>query len=513
MNLLNIIKNTRILNLVLPEDGIDGFPGGGTGAGGGTGGGGGGVVSGVVVPGLSMTPNGDQSMAIGTKLCFRASGATSLPAEPERAVNFDVGCDTSNNGTWTKTCGVNGGFDSQTTSSSIINKRQPFYIQGKNSVFSTPGSPTNNYHILFGAKSTNGYYFFWEVYKYCNATPGNCSSSWLASVKMIYPDGSIETLSGGLVEFNQTFRVKSDGNTIIWEYTTYGNWAYNYFYVTIPDDCGNFVPFINGGWNGNKFTNLVLYKGSYQGSTPPEDFIWTTTCPDNLEVNGDTACFTSTTPGSCTVCVSTLQEDPICSNIVSSYLYLTPNNITCDTCGEVGDCLNIPEPTVPVITVDVVADTVSITWTDSISFTTGLIYELDINGVVTELLDSSVTLTGVADGIYNIKVRAIDDCGQSDWSNIEVVEVDTFSIPASGVSDFLLTPSLTKPIVYTASWSSMPGMVEYEIWIGDPQVKLLLTTTSTSEFLGTLISGLSISVRGHDGVGGYSDFSNIEIVP
>lgn len=517
MNLLNIIKNTQTLSLLANPDliDIDGFPGGGIGGGdtGGGSGGSGGVVTGIVVPGLSMTPNADQSIAIGTKLCFRASGATSLPSEPERAINFDIGCDTSNNGTWIKTCGVNGGFDSHTTSSTIINRKQPFYIQCKNSVFSTPGSPTNNFHMLFGVKTTNGYYFIWEIYKYCNATAGNCSSPWLANIKMIYPDGSIETLTSGLIEFNQTFRLKSDGNRIIWEYTTYGNWAYNHFYMTIPEDCGNFIPHINGGWNGNRLTNLVIYKGSYQGTTPPEDFIWTSSCPSNLEVTGDTACFTPTIPGSCTVCVSTLQEDPICSNIVSSYLYLTPNGINCDSCGEVGDCLNIPEPTTPIITANVVISDISVTWTDSISFTTGLIYELDVNGVITELLDSSVLLTGLADGIYNIRVRAVDDCGQSAWSNIEIVEVDTGAIPPAGALDFLLTGSLIKPITYDASWSSIPGMVEYEIWIGNPQSKLLLTTTSTTEFLGTLISGLSLSVRGHDGAGNYSDFSNIEIVP
>lgn len=512
-NLFDIINNSRYLHFLNPSE-IENFPGGGSG-GGGEGGGVGGTTSGLIVPGLTIFPSGSQSVAIGTNTCFTASGAISIPSEATQNAVIDVGPIQSSNGTWTKTSGANGPLDVEGLNSKYLHPKQPFQIQGKNSAFvgATPGVPLNNEVIVLGVKSTGGYTFFWMVYKYCNAVAGDCAVRWSAHIFVTYPDGTTVALASGLVEFNQYFRLKSDGNRIIWEYTTEGNWVYNRAYMAIPEDVGKMQFIVNAAYVGNKWTNLQTSRGSYQGIIEPDEFVWSTNCPTNLEISGERACFNSTLPGSCDICVSAPDLDPVCVNVVSSPLYLTPTNTDCGSCGGVVTCLNIPDPTTPVIKGYVVENTITITWSDSISFTTGLHYEMDVNGVITDILDSTTILTGLADGVYTIKVRAVDDCGQSIFSNIEILTVDTSVIRPAGPTSFLLTPSLVKPETYTATWDPVVGSVGYEIWSGNPQTVVITTTTLTSIFLGQLISGLNLSVRSIDGLGEYTSFSNIEIVP
>lgn len=513
----DIIKNSKFYNYIyIPIYGDDDFPPIGIPGGGSIGNGGStsGVTTGVIVSGITLSPSGNQSVAIGVRTCFTASGAISLPAESNRVAVIDVGCYQTSSGVWVKTCGTNGGFDAECLNSKLLHPKQPFHIQGSNTVFTggTPGSPTNNVAIIIGVKSTGGYRYFWEVYKYCNATPGDCSSRWKASANVINPDGSRVIIGSGFVEFNQTFRVKSDGTRIIWEYTTEQNWVYNYASVSIPIDTGSFQFFVNGGWTDNTWTNLTTYRGSYQATIQPDEFVWSTNCPSNLEVDGETACFVSTTPGSCDICVSGLGLDPVCTTIISSPLYLNPIDYDCGSCGGPTQCLNIPDPTEPVITTTYIDDSITITWSDSISFTTGLYYQVDVNGTITDVLDSTLVLTGLADDTYVIKVRAIDDCGQSDFSNIETVIINTGFIAPATPSNFLLTKNPGSPSTYTASWDTTIGAVDYEIFIGNPQSTFLISTASTSIFLGQLINGLSLSVRAKDGSNLYSPFSNIEIV-
>lgn len=525
MKQLEILKYNKILHLLDPNDLPDDFPGGGSGgggdinpSGGGTGGTGSGTTSSVIIPTLSISPNIDQSVAIGTKRCITASGTISLPQEAERYAILDSGCaPTLGTGTWIKTCGTNPAPDAETVNTTLLYKYQPFHIVGSNGVFSTPGGSINNTDAQIGVKTTNGYYFYWDVMKYCNATPGNCGSNWLGYARIINPNGVGVTISGGLVEANQQFKVKSDGTRIIWEYTTYNRWVYNYCYVTIPEAGGDFQFYVNALFLGNTWTNLRTYRGSYQGTVKPEDFIWSTNCSDNLQINGNKACYTPTVPGACQVCVSTVNTQPKCINIVSSPLYIRPVNSNCIGCGESTDCANIPNPTQPIVTLSsTVSNSININWNDSLSFTNGLYYELDVNGDVQDVLDSSVVLSDLATGDYTISVRAIDACGESEWTSPQTITISASESEFLPPEDFTLNiidDSNPTAIIYGASWTSSVGAVDYEIWVGDPQSSIILTTTLLNVTIGTLFTGLKLSVRAVDAFSNYSGFSNIEVVP
>lgn len=399
--------------------------GGGIGVGGGIGGGQ------ILTPGLYLSPSGIQNMPIGTKLCFEASGIMALPQEARQNAVIDVGCSISSNGTWIKNCGTNGNPDAECLNSKKIYVKQPFFIQGKNTIFSTPGTPINNNHLFIGVKSEGGYYFFWQVMKYCASTPGYCSTSWMASCIVIFPDGSTTTLENGFIEQDQVFRIKSDGTRIIWEYTTHGNEVYNRAYMNIPENCGDFNFFVNALYLGNTWSNLTTFRSSYQGPIDTEDFIWSSDCLDALEINGKKACYTPTIPGSCNICVSALTMGPVCTTVISSPLYLNPTNAECGDCGILVDCLNIPTPTVPTISFATGSDSlipldsndVRIIWEDSISFTNGLHYVVYYDGSLIEVLDSSVIFRDLSPSKHTFKVKAVDDCGESIYSNTLTVTI------------------------------------------------------------------------------------------
>lgn len=534
MKQLQILKFNKLLYNLSPYDlPGDDFPGGGGGGGGvgggdgttttggGTNGGQSGTTSSVIIPSLSISPSTSQSIAVGTTLCFSASGSIYLPQEPEQFAIMDVGNNKSlGTGTWTKTVGNNPAPDAETLNSTLLYRQQPFYIQGQNGVFGTPGGGFGsmvNTDALIGVKSTNGYLFYWDVMRYCNATPaGICTAGWSGYARMIYPSGVGVTIGGGPVEFNQKFKIKSDGTAIIWEYTTRGNWAYNYTRFTIPEDSGDFQFYVNALYVNNTWTNLKTYRGSYQGTVKAEDFIWNSNCIDQLTPSGATACYTAITPGSCQVCVSTINTEPKCVNVVSSPLFLKPTSVECKSCGDVTDCSNIPDPIMPNITVSSTAsDNINVIWQDSVSFTSGLYYEVDINGTSQNVLDSSINLIGLSADTYAIKVRAVDDCGASAWSTTQSITIPSasgFSAPANfnvEVED----DSNPSNIVYKANWDSVPGAVAYEVWAGDPPSTLLKSTILTEEVLGVLPTGLQLRVRAIDPSNDYSPYSTIEVIP
>lgn len=514
MNLLEIIKQSKTLYNLNPED-IDDFPGGG-GGGGGTGGGGSGTTSGVIIPGLTISPNTNQSIALGSTLCLNASGAISIPQEAESFANLDVGCSATSNGTWIKSCGTNSTYNSEASSSRIIYKRQPFHIVGSNGVFTTPGSPINNYSCILGVKSTGGYKFFWEVIKYCNADPSNCESHWLAYPKVATPYGTLIVLGGGRVEAAQNFKVKGDGNMIIWEYTTRGNWAYGHQYMVMPSDVGNFQFFADGLWLNNRWTNLKTYRGSYQGTIPNEEYSWTSNCIDDLVINGNQACYTPTIPGSCQICVSTPHHESKCINVIASPLYIKPIDIECNGCSETLECENIPNPTLPILTItNPTIDSILISWEDSISFTEGLRYEININDDISTILDSTVLFDNLEEGEYNISVRSIDNCGNSNWTEVETIIISSSISSLDAPENFeLIEESINSngQKEFSATWNSVVLAVNYEIWIGNPQSIHIITTSSTTTYIGYLSDGLEVSVRAINSSGVYSNFSNIEIV-
>jgi hypothetical protein len=337
--LIDTINQCRFLhNFVIDEfdsgigrDGSTGGTGGGSsGVSGGTGGGSSGTTSSIIVPTLSLSPNTPQSVAIGTSRCFEASGTLSLPMEPEATADLDLGCSTYSGGTFTKSCGTPNNYNSSRYSSRLIPKGQPFHIVGRNSSLSSPGSPTNDISLKIGVRTTGGYTFIWEVYKYCNATPGNCGSPWYCFARLSTPQNTVVTLGGGLCEFNQLFKVKSDGISIIWEYTTFNNWAYNNHVYTIPADAGDFIFEVDALFNNNTWNELKTYRGSYQATIT--DFTWTTNAPEGLVINGNQACYNPLSPGSYQVCVSSQGQTPICVDVTAVPLFLNPQDKTCATC-------------------------------------------------------------------------------------------------------------------------------------------------------------------------------------
>ena len=349
LNILNILKNQKTLNvLVIPEDsGFDGlskiygeYGGGGGGAynpgqGGGTGGSGSGTTSGVLIPTLSVTPSTNQIVAIGSTICFTASGSISLPQQQEQFATLVPlnASSTYSNGTYIKVGGVNNNYDADAVDPSIIYQRQPFHIVGTNSSFTTPGTPDNNSSIKIGVKSTGGYEFYWEVSRYCNAVGGGCTARWYGFMKIKAPNGSITVIPAGpgYTEPSQQFKVRSDGIRIIWEFTTENNWVYNYKSSNIPDDCGDFQFFTSGLFTNNRFDNIRTYKGSYQGTV--SQFEWNTSGSEvDITVTGNTACIIPLQQGSFQLCVATNNVEPICVGVQAVPLYLRPKNLECNSC-------------------------------------------------------------------------------------------------------------------------------------------------------------------------------------
>ncbi len=343
MNLLKIINRQRVLcNLDIDDIEGDGFSGGvgefgGTsspttgGASGGAGGGTSGTTSGVIVPTLNIYPSTDQVIATGLPICFRASGSISLPQTPEQTANLTANANaTYSGGEWAKTGPDNSDWNAETIDTNLIHNKQSCHIVAYNNGFVTPGGAINNSDTFMGLKSTGGYYFFWRVFKYCNATPGTCDSSWFGYVVMKTPAGAYVTLTGGVVEQGQQFKVKSNGNNIIWEFTTEGNWAYNYYTYAIPADAGHWQFFTNACYVGNQINNIRTYKGSYQAAVT--EFEWTTSCVEELEIDGNQACYTPLMDGSCQVCVATSGVDPLCVDVLSVPLFLRPKDLECEVC-------------------------------------------------------------------------------------------------------------------------------------------------------------------------------------
>lgn len=511
--LLDIINNNRVLHLLDPNI-DDEFPGGG-----GSGGDGSGTTSGNTVPSLSISPNTDQSIAIGTTLCFTASGNIGFPLEGEQATNFNGGCSATSSGTWIKNCGTNGAFDAEAYDTKPIYRKRPFQITATNSSFANPGVPLNNSHLLLGVKSTGGYVFFWEVFRYCGASP-SCSPKWIGSIKMTSPNGTQTTFATGYVEFKQQFRIRSDGNRLSWDYTTENNWVYNRYYIDIPEDTGDFQFIVNGLFLGNTWTNIKSFKGSYQATPEADDFIWTSDCIDSLVVTGNKACYTPIISGHCKICVSVMTLDPKCVSVVATPLTLTPLNAECRTCGDSEDCENIPAPTQPVVSIiPLDVDSIKVDWEDSISLTSGLFYEVSVNNFVETTLDNTIILNSLTDGEYSISVRAIDACGVSEWTDPQVYEIDTISERPIGPDKFTLTEvpytgdKQSDLISYQATWDEVEDAVLYEIWAGDPQSYLYAETEDLFYDFLSLPSGLKLSVRAKDAMDNYTQFSTIVEVP
>lgn len=384
----------------------------------------GGQTSSNIVPSLSIYPSENQSIVVGTTLCITASGVLAFPQEAEQLTILDGGCSANNvPGFWGKNCGINGEYDGEAFDTKLIHKKRPWQFTGRNSSLNSPSTAPVNIQLLLGVKSTGGYYFYWHVGKHCNSL-SNCNDVWTGAIRMVSPDGTQTSFRTGYFEYRQLFRVRSDGNAIVWDCTTENKWANNIWGVPIPADAGDFQFFTNAAYFNNTWTELKGFKGSYQASFGAEDFNWTSSCNDDLVVTGNKACFTPTTTSHCQICVSTINSDPKCVSVVASPLSLKPAGIECKSCGtENIDCANIPNPSLPVVTLVKTGNSVAISWTSSTSLTYGLYYEISINGTIQSALDTDVTINSLPTGAHVIRVRALDACGESAWSASQTVNI------------------------------------------------------------------------------------------
>jgi hypothetical protein len=323
------------------------------------GGGGGGSSSstsptGNFLPTITISPNTPQTLAVGTNRCFTALAAISIPQEDERFADFDpeiingADCYDASIGYWRKNAGGNAIYDAETIVPELIYNKQPWRIEATNTEFSTPGGANNNTSVIMGVRSTGGYAFFWELLKYCNSTPGDCGSGWFAHVKMNTPSTTI-SLSYGAIEQSQFFRVRSDGTRIWWEYTTEGNWAYNYYGLDIPADAGDFYFFVNGLYLNNSLSYIKTFRGSWQGTVPVE---WTTPDGGTLSGTGNTRCFTTDTPGEYSICAGAPGIEPVCVDITADDLFYIPIGFDCDSCIFSGTVVNFQTNAEGILTAD-----------------------------------------------------------------------------------------------------------------------------------------------------------------
>lgn len=289
---------------------------------------------------LAISPQGTIKVAQNITQCLNASSIISIPAVAEHYANFPteitIGSDTctiydSSIGYWRKNCGANSVYDAETVEPSSVYHLQPFYIVGINGEFvgATPGPPNNDVDLWIGAQSTDdSWWFFWQVSKYCNSDPTDCSSDWLARTVIKDPSNTLTYGSYITVNFHEEFRIRSDGFSLYYERRTGGVWVTHFTHPN-PTDALDYDLFVNGYFVGNNWTAVRTWRGSYQGPIPTT---WTVDPTATLDVNANQACFTSSTLGDYTVCVDNQFDDLLCVNIEVDPLYFTPVGFGCDSC-------------------------------------------------------------------------------------------------------------------------------------------------------------------------------------
>ena len=363
-----ILKNLKFRNLKLLEFPPDEGGGSGDEGGGGVGlppggggdpppSGGGGTTppSGSFLPSITISPNTTQHVAVETQRCFTAIASISVAQEDERLAAFDPevvnGCDVydASVGYWRKQCGGNSIYDAYTSVPQLIYHSQPFYIVGANSEFNTPGVPNNNTSCYIGVQGTGGWDFMWEVFAYCNTTvTGSCTVTWFGNCRVRNPSNVVTDIALVGVNFNENFRVRSDGTTIYWEKSTAGVWSVAATYAN-PTDGGDYQFFVDALFLQNTWTNVRTFRGSWQGQVP---VTWTVPDGGTLTGTGNTRCFSAPTAGDYSICVEAEGLEPLCIDIVVEPLYFTPVGYECGECAFAGATISFTSNASGVLTAD-----------------------------------------------------------------------------------------------------------------------------------------------------------------
>lgn len=286
---------------------------------------------------LIITPSTPQSVPPTLPICFEGIANLSLEQEALRYIDFPAsgsgeGGGTfsydSSFGTFKKTGGANGVFDTMYRQSQPLYALQPFSIIGANASFATPGGSINNHHVWFGVISNTGANFGWQLLKYCNANNTTCNatsgSNWLAEV--IINNTLVATF---IVNFNENFRLESDGINLIWSQQTAGVWVTRYVnQLPLTEQWWQF--FGNIAYINNQIDFFRTYRGSFVGQAPVE---WSAPLGGTLTGSGNRRCWSHGVNGAYNICISeSFTNETLCVPITVEPLFFRPLNYNCNDC-------------------------------------------------------------------------------------------------------------------------------------------------------------------------------------
>jgi hypothetical protein len=276
---------------------------------------------------LTLNPNTPQVAVIGQPLCFEGSGIMSIPQEDPRSLllaasgtNWIYGAP---NSTFKKISGTNGIYpDCYPLTDELIYGRQPFTYRFSNVFFVTPGGANNNHSSFITVLDDQDRSYTLEVFKYCNATPGNCNSQWF--MKVYVNGGSVLNKS---VNQNENFAIVSDGITLKFQRESSQTWR-NEFIMPLPETtswrCGLAAAYV-----GNEMSYISLAKGTYQGSVP---ITWSAPLGGSLAGTTNNQCFTASVVGDYQVCIDSDFDEPLCVDVHASELEFEPTDFDCGGC-------------------------------------------------------------------------------------------------------------------------------------------------------------------------------------
>jgi hypothetical protein len=289
-----------------------------------------------------ISPNTAQELVVGRTLCFTGNAVVTIDAEDLAHLDMPT-----SGATWTynysswvfkKTGGSNETWaDCSVITDATVYGLQPFHIEACNSTFVTPASPYRNVHWFIGLVDDADTHYRIEVMKYCNnATVPNCnqvSSSGVAWILAI--DIGTARVYERNVNFNERFRIRSDGATLFFEHFEGGVLIRDH-YIELPTTTVWRME-VGAAYIGNEITCAGFIKGRYQGNIP---VTWSHPMGGVLIENGNTACFSSDSAGPYQVCVASEFDDPLCVDINVAALTFTPIGLSCDECVFLGETVN-----------------------------------------------------------------------------------------------------------------------------------------------------------------------------
>lgn len=232
---------------------------------------------------ISIIPNTMQSIVPGGTICFEAIAQLSLPGIPPGCDRFQTNPDYSFSSCTVSRTGLSlPGFS--LIGSDVIYKYQPFYFVGTNS------GPSASFYSL-GVTDTLGRGYWWNIFNQAGQWKASCIHNGVVIVPTFN------------VSYNENFRIRSDGNLLLWEHQTGGNW-YTLASLGIPADAGQFQTFINIDSIGGALQNVVTYIGGYAGALGTNELTWLAPLGGIITQNGNKKCFSASNLGSYQICAT-----------------------------------------------------------------------------------------------------------------------------------------------------------------------------------------------------------------